>query len=101
MSVFKYDTLDILDRAEKSASDWWSKTLDNAKKRTDMDQQLFKSAFDNDKLMRTHEGDVFRTGAENVYRGTKANYDTMLEPDRYNRDKSQMGRDTLRNDDES
>lgn len=101
MSVFKYDTLDILDRAEKSASDWWSKTLDNAKKRTDMDQQLFKSAFDNDKLMRTHEGDVFRTGAENVYHGTKANYDTMLEPDRYNRDKSQMGRDTLRSDDES
>lgn len=88
--VFKYDTLDILNKADKGASDWWANTLDNAKKRTDMDQTMFENAFKNDKTFQTHGSDVFKTNADNVYLGTKANYNTLLEPDRYNRDKSQM-----------
>jgi len=100
-SIFQYDALDILDRADKSASDWWSNTLANAKKRTDMDQALFENAFKNDKTYQTHASDVFKTGAENVYKGVQASNNTMLEPDRYNWNKAVYGRDTLSADDQA
>lgn len=93
--TFKYDPLDILDRAEKSADEWWSNTLKSAKARTDLDQQHFENAFKNDKQFMTHESDLFKTNNENVYKGTKANYDTMLEPDRYDTQKAVYGRNGL------
>jgi hypothetical protein len=94
--TFQYDTLDVLNRAEKSADDWWANTLKNAKARTDLDQQEFKNAFENDKTMQTYGSDLFKTNNENIYKGTKASYDTMLEPDRYNTQKLTYGRDGLR-----
>lgn len=99
--TFKYDALDILDRAGKSANDWWSNTIKNAKARTDLDQQHWDNAFKNDKQFMTHGSDVFKTNADNVYRGTRAQYDTMLEPDRYDTQKSVYGRDNLRAQDET
>jgi hypothetical protein len=94
-NTFQYDPLDILDRAEKSADNWWSRTLDNAKKRTDMDQTLQDNAFKNDKRFMTYGSDVFKTNAENVFHGTKAAYDTALEPDRYDTQKAVYGRTGL------
>lgn len=99
--TFKYDALDILDRAGKSANDWWSNTIKNAKARTDLDQQHWDNAFKNDKQFMTHGSDVFKTNSDNVYRGTKAQYDTMLEPGRYNTQQSVYGRDNLRAQDET
>jgi hypothetical protein len=98
--TFQYDALDVLTRAEKKADDWWTSTLKNAKARTDMDQAMIDNAFKNDKQFMTHAGDVFRTNADNVYRGTRATYDTILEPDRYDMQKKAYGRDGLRAQDE-
>ena len=100
-STFRYDPLDILNKAEKSADDWWSNTLKNAKARTDLDQQQFKNAFENDKTMQTYGSDLFKTNAENVYKGTKASYDTLLQPDRYDAQRAVYGRDGLRAKDQS
>jgi hypothetical protein len=61
---------------------------------------MFDNAFKNDKQFMTHAGDVFRTNADNVYRGTRATYDTILEPDRYDMQKKAYGRDGLRAQDE-
>lgn len=99
--TFQYDTLDVLNRAEKSADDWWANTLKNAKARTDLDQQEFKNAFENDKTMQTYGSDLFKTNNENIYKGTKASYDTLLEPDRYDAQSAVYGRDGLRARDQS
>ncbi|PUE15490.1 hypothetical protein [Limnohabitans sp. WS1] len=99
--TFQHDPLDVLTRAEKSADDWWTSTLKNAKARTDLDQQHWDNAFKNDKQFMTHGSDLFKTNSENTYRGTRAQYDTMLEPDRYDTQKSVYGRDNLRAQDET
>lgn len=92
--TFKYDPLEVLSRAEKDAGDWWSKTIDNAKKRTQLDQQHFDNAFKNDRLMQTYSSDLFKTNAENAFKGSKAVYDAMLEPDRYDTQKATYGMNT-------
>jgi hypothetical protein len=61
-----------------------------------MDQAMLDNAFKNDKQFQTYGSDLFKTNAENVFRGTKATYDTMLEPDRYDTQKLTYGRDGLR-----
>lgn len=99
--TFQYDPLDVLNRAEKSADEWWSNTLKSAKARTDLDQQHFENAFKNDKQFMTHESDLFKTNNENVYKGTKASYDTLLEPERYDAQKSVYTRDGLKALDQS
>lgn len=99
--TFQYDPLDVLERAEKSADSWWTNTLKNAKARTDMDQSLLDNAFKNDKQFMTHESDLFKTNNENVYKGTKASYDTLLEPERFDAQKSVYTRDGLKALDQS
>ncbi len=91
--TFKYDPLEVLSRAEKDSGDWWSNTLNNAKKRVELDQQVFDNGFKNDRLMQTYSSDLFKTNAENAFKGTKAVYDTMLEPDRYDKQHAVYGRD--------
>lgn len=51
--------------------------------------------------MQTYGSDLFKTNNENIYKGTKAGYDTMLEPDRYNAQSAVYGRDGLRAKDQS
>ncbi len=99
--TFQYDPLEILNRAEKSADDWWTSTVRSAKARTDLDQQHFENAFKNDKQFMTHESDLFKTNNENVYKGTKASYDTLLEPERFDAQKSVYTRDGLKALDQS
>lgn len=93
MSTFQYDALEVLNRAQRSADDWWSNTLNNAKKRTDLDQTHMDNAFKNDERQATYAPKVWATNAENMFKGTKAQYDTMLEPDRYERQHAVYGRD--------
>lgn len=78
-----YDPLDVLNRAEQGADNWWSNTLQNAKQRVQLDQMEFDNAFANDKKFNTYASDLFKTNAENVYGGVKAQTNTDLEPYRY------------------
>lgn len=91
--TFQYDALEVLNRAQRSADEWWSNTLNNAKKRTDLDQTHLDNAFKNDERAVTYAPKIWATNAENIYKGTKAQYDTMLEPDRYDKQHEVYGRD--------
>ncbi len=92
-NTFQYDPLEVLNRAQRSADDWWSNTLNNAKKRTDLDQTHLDNAFKNDERQATYAPKIFATNAINQHLGTKAQYDTMLEPDRYDKMHAVYGRD--------
>lgn len=91
--TFKYDPLEVLNRAERGADEWWSNTLSNAKKRVDLDQTMLDNAFKNDERQATYAPKIWSTNQENIYKGTKAGYDTMLEPDRYDKMHETYGRD--------
>lgn len=54
-----YNPMDVLERAHRSADSWWSNTLDNARKRADLDQIQEEDAWFNRCMYQTG-GDVNR-----------------------------------------
>lgn len=71
-SMFQYDPMDILTRAQKSADESWDNTLNFARKRAELDQQAMDNAFKNDKQFNTHGTDLFKTNNMNQSAGLKA-----------------------------